>query len=140
MNFREKYKKEIRTVSRKVITPGVSLNDIEKFLIKDNDWFLSSINIANKLLDVTKTLSRKTYNKIKPKGIDLFYVRGDSNVFGSIDKLWKYTNNAVKKSNLLEGKNSLVFNNINKWKSCGYIFGITKSTKIIKTSLFWSKF
>ena len=31
--FQEKYKKEIRTVSRKVITPGVSLNDIEKFLI-----------------------------------------------------------------------------------------------------------
>ena len=39
--FQEKYKNEIRSVSRKVVTPGVSLKDIEKFLIKDNDWFLS---------------------------------------------------------------------------------------------------
>ena len=130
--FQEKYKNEIRSVSRKVVTPGVSLKDIEKFLIKDNDWFLSSINIANKLLDTTKTLSRKTYNKIKPKGIDLFYVRGDSNVFGSIDKLWKYTNNATKKRNILEGKNSLVFNNINKWSPADIYLASKKAQRLLK--------
>ena len=108
IQFQEQYKREIRAVSRKVVTPGVSLQAIETFLVKDNDWYKSSINIANKLLSATKTLSKKTYNKIKPKGIDLYYVRGDVNVFGSLDKLWKHTNNATKKANLLEGKNSLV--------------------------------
>ena len=94
--FKERYKKEIRTVSRKVITPGVSLDEIEKFLVKDQDWYKSSINIANRLLVATKTLSKKTYNKIRPKGIDLYYVRGDDNVFGSIDTLWKFTNESTK--------------------------------------------
>ena len=112
--FKERYKKEIRTVSRKVITPGVSLDEIEKFLVKDQDWYKSSINIANRLLVATKTLSKKTYNKIRPKGIDLYYVRGDDNVFGSIDTLWKFTNESTKKINLLEDKRDLVFNNINK--------------------------
>ena len=102
--FKERYKKEIRTVSRKVITPGVSLDEIEKFLVKDQDWYKSSINIANRLLVATKTLSKKTYNKIRPKGIDLYYVRGDDNVFGSIDTLWKFTNESTKKINLLEDK------------------------------------
>ena len=115
--FSETYKKEIRAVSRKVVTPGVSSNSIEQLLNKDKEWFKSSINIANKLFSDISKLSKKTHGKIKPKGLDLFYVRGDRNVFGSIDKLWKYTNEQVKKANQLEGKNSLVFNNINKWSN-----------------------
>ncbi|MDA9685990.1 hypothetical protein N9U20_00060 [bacterium] len=131
--FKEKYKKEIQIVSRKVITPGVSLNDIEKFLVKDQDWYKSSINIANRLLVATKTLSKKTYNKIKPKGIDLYYVRGDGNVFGSIDKLWKFTNESTKKTNLLEGKNDLVFNNINKWSPADIYLASAKAQRLLKT-------
>jgi hypothetical protein len=131
--FKERYKKEIRVVSRKVITPGVSFNDIEKFLVKDQDWYKSSINIANRLLVATKTLSKKTYNKIKPKGIDLYYVRGDENVFGSIDKLWKFTNESTKKTNLLEGKNDLIFNNINKWSPADIYLASAKAQRLLKT-------
>ena len=47
--FKQKYKREINTVRRKVVTPGVTESGIEKLLLKDNDWFLSSINIANKI-------------------------------------------------------------------------------------------
>jgi hypothetical protein len=131
--FKEKYKKEIQIVSRKVITPGVSLNDIENFLVKDQDWYKSSINIANRLLVATKKLSKKTYNKIKPKGIDLYYVRGDKNVFGSIDKLWKFTNESTKKTNLLEGKNDLIFNNINKWSPADIYLASAKAQRLLKT-------
>ena len=134
IEFQEQYKREIRAVSRKVVTPGVSLQSIETFLIKDNDWYKSSINIANKLLSATKTLSKKTYNKIKPKGIDLYYVRGDVNVFGSLDKLWKHTNNATKKANLLEGKNSLVFNNINKWSPADIYLASAYAQRLLKTA------
>ena len=125
--FQERFKKDIQTVSRKVITPGVPYSSIEKFLIKNPDWYNSSINIANRLLIATKTLSRKTYNKIKPKGIDLFYVRGDKDVFGSIDKLWKSTNESVKKSNTLEGKSDLTFNNINKWSPADIYLASSKA-------------
>ena len=134
IQFQEQYKREIRAVSRKVVTPGVSLQSIETFLIKDNDWYKSSINIANKLLSATKTLSKKTYNKIKPKGIDLYYVRGDANVFGSLDKLWKHTNNSTKKANLLEGKNSLVFNNINKWSPADIYLASAYAQRLLKTA------
>ena len=134
IQFQEQYKREIRAVSRKVVTPGVSLQSIETFLIKDNDWYKSSINIANKLLSATKTLSKKTYNKIKPKGIDLYYVRGDVNVFGSLDKLWKHTNNSTKKANLLEGKNSLVFNNINKWSPADIYLASAYAQRLLKTA------
>ena len=43
--FKQKYKREINTVRRKVVTPGVTESGIEKLLLKDNDWFLSSINM-----------------------------------------------------------------------------------------------
>ena len=52
--FSQTYKKEIRAVSRKVVTPGVSSASIEQLLNKDKDWFKSSINIANKLFSDTR--------------------------------------------------------------------------------------
>ena len=85
------------------MTPGVSFSSVEALLIDDKDWFKSSINIANTLFSDIKKLSKKTHGRIKPKGLDLFYVRGDKNVFGSIDILWKYTNEQVKQANQLEG-------------------------------------
>ena len=130
--FSQTYKKEIRAVSRKVVTPGVSSASIEQLLNKDKDWFKSSINIANKLFSDTAKLSKKTHGRIKPKGLDLFYVRGDKNVFGSIDKLWKYTNEQVKQANQLEGKNSLVFNNINKWSPADIYLASAKAQRLLK--------
>jgi len=131
-SFSQKYKKEIRSVSRKVVTPGVSSASIVELLNKDKDWFKSSINIANKLFSDTAKLSKKTHGRIKPKGLDLFYVRGDKNVFGSIDKLWKYTNEQVKQANQLEGKNSLVFNNINKWSPADIYLASAKAQRLLK--------
>ena len=112
--FKQKYKREINTVRRKVVTPGVTESGIEKLLLKDNDWFLSSINIANKILKETKRLAAKTHQKIKPPGLDLFYVRGDRNVMENIELLWKKTNENVKRANKVDGKNALTYNNINK--------------------------
>ena len=63
----------------------------------------------------TKRLAAKTHQKIKPPGLDLFYVRGDRNIMENIEKLWKLTNENVKRANKTDGKNALTFNNINKW-------------------------
>ena len=113
--FKQKYKREINIVRRKVVTPGVGQNGIEELLLKDNDWFLSSINIANKIFRETKRLAAKTHQKIKPPGLDLFYVRGDKNVMDSIQTIFKYTTDRVKDANRNQGKRALEFKNINKW-------------------------
>lgn len=113
--FKQNYRREINTVRRKVVTPGVSESGIEQLLLRDNDWFLSSINIANKIFTETKRLAAKTHQKIKPPGLDLFYVRGDKNVMDSIQALFKYTTDRVKDANKTQGKNTLEFANINKW-------------------------
>ena len=113
--FKQKFKREINAVRRKVVIPGVTESGIEKLLLKDNEWFLSSVNIANKILKETKRLAAKTHQKIKPPGLDLFYVRGDRNIMENIEKLWKLTNENVKRANKVDGKNALTFNNINKW-------------------------
>ena len=74
--------------------------------------------IANKLLDDLEKLAKKTYNKIKPKGIDLFYVRGDDEVFGSMQILFTSTKKAVKREN----PSAVVFDNINKWTPADIYF------------------
>tara|TARA_S200000501_G_C20790004_1_gene729071 strand:+ start:43 stop:1440 length:1398 start_codon:yes stop_codon:yes gene_type:complete len=113
--FKQNYRREINTVRRKVVTPGVTESGIEQLLLKDNDWFLSSINIANKIFTETKRLAAKTHQKIKPPGLDLFYVRGDKNVMDSIQTIFKYTTDRVRDANKTQGKNTLEFANINKW-------------------------
>ncbi len=117
--FATTYNRTIQRVRRKVVTPGVSIEDIGRFLREDEDWYNSSVNIANNLLDKTQEIAKNTYNKIKPKGIDLFYVRDDRNTFNSISKLFTYTNNRVKERNRTiddgEREVDLTFNNLNKW-------------------------
>ena len=113
--FKQNYRREINTVRRKVVTPGVTESGIEQLLLRDNDWFLSSINIANKIFTETKRLAAKTHQKIKPPGLDLFYVRGDKNVMDSIQTIFKYTTDRVRDANKTQGKNTLEFANINKW-------------------------
>ncbi len=138
--FKNRFDREIKAVRRKVITPGVNLNEIENLLTEDQEWFQSSVNIANRLLIATKKLSRKTFNRIKPKGIDLFYVRGDQNVFGSIAKLWKSTNGRVKTANTLEGKRDLTFNDINKWSPADIYLASKKAQRLLKTAAAGNEF
>ena len=102
----------------------------EKLLLTDNDWFLSSINIANKILKETKKLAAKTHQKIIPPGLDLFYVRGDRNVMENIELLWKTTNENVKRANKVDGKNAHTYNNINKWSPADIYFASAKAKKI----------
>ena len=130
--FKQKYKREINTVRRKVVTPGVTESGIEKLLLDDNDWFLSSINIANKILSETKRLASKTHQKIKPPGLDLFYVRGDKNVMDSIQTIFKYTTDRVRDANKTQGKNTLEFSNINKWSPADIYLASKDAQRMLK--------
>ena len=136
LSFKKKYDSTIKKVRRKVVTPGVTSQSIEDLLIKDEEWYKSSVNIANKLLEETKKLAKKTYNKIKPKGIDLFYVRDDKNVFNNISGLFTYTNNEVKQknSNISSdgGKKDLTFNNLNKWSPADIYLASKYGQRVLK--------
>ena len=118
--FKRQYGNVISKVKRNVRTGAVTIKNIEDFLTipKNQEWYESSINVANELFRASKIISRKTFNKIKPPGISLFYVRGDKtsqDVMSDIAKIWKHTNNKVKEKNTLEKKNDLTFNDLNKW-------------------------
>ena len=116
--FKKEYGAIVNRVKNKVKTGSISVSSIERYLTENKDWYESSINIANELFNATKKIAKKTYNRIKPVGISLFYIRGDKgtrDIMSDIALIWKYTNTAVKKRNRLEGINDLTFNDINKW-------------------------
>ena len=50
-SFMNDYGSTVKKVGRKVIIPGVTDKAIETLLIKDEEWYKSSVNIANKLFD-----------------------------------------------------------------------------------------
>ena len=127
----------INRVKHKVRTGAVTIKNIEDFLTipKNQEWYDSSINVANELFRASKTISRKTFNKIKPPGIGLFYVRGDKSsrdVMSDVATIWKYTNTMVKKRNRLEGINDLTFNDLNKWSPADIYLVSGKGRMIMK--------
>ena len=99
----------VSKAEKRIRTPGVSLTDIETFLGKNNDWYKSSVLIALKLVkDITGV---DADFKLKQEGFqNLFYFRGDKEVMGNIEALFKIAN----KSPITE-KNQVKFGNVNKW-------------------------
>jgi len=99
----------VSKAEKRIRTPGVTLLDIETFLGKNNDWYKSSVLIAKKLIvDITGV---DADFKIKQEGFqNLFYFRGDKEVMGNIEKLFKIAN-----SSPITVKNQVKFGNVNKW-------------------------
>ena len=99
----------VSKAEKRIRTPGVSLTDIETFLGTNNDWYKSSVLIALKLVkDITGV---DADFKLKQEGFqNLFYFRGDKEVMGNIEALFKIAN----KSPITE-KNQVKFGNVNKW-------------------------
>ena len=99
----------ISKAEKRIRTPGVSLSDIEEFLLKNNDWYKSSSLIALKLVkDITGI---DADFKLKQEGFQkLFYFRGDQEVMGNIEKLFKIAN-----SSPITVANQVKFGNVNKW-------------------------
>jgi len=136
-SFMNDYGSTVKKVGRKVIIPGVTDKAIETLLIKDEEWYKSSVNIANKLFEETEKIAKKTHQRIKPKGISLFYLRDDDKVMGSLSGLYTYTNNNVKEKNSRlsssGGKRDLTFNNLNKWSPADIYLASSRGKMILKT-------
>ena len=96
-----------------------TLYDLENFLDREQDWFLSSLYIAETILKDIKT---KVSNKFKIGAQDIYYARGDEEVMGNIAKLFDLANKGKKvpkKSKDEKAKatpvKTPIFGDINKW-------------------------
>ena len=115
----------ISKAEKRIRTPGVSLSDIEEFLLKNNDWYKSSSLIALKLVkDITGI---DTDFKLKQEGFQkLFYFRGDQEVMGNIEKLFKIANTSP-----ITVANQVKFGNVNKWSPADIYLATEKARKDI---------
>ena len=102
----------LKAAHKNIETPGVALNELELFLKKDTKWYVSSLQIAKKLInDITKI---DPDFKISQRGFqDIFYYRGDKDIMGTIEKLFKIANKSGYKS-------QTKFGNLNKWNPADY--------------------
>jgi hypothetical protein len=126
-DFELKNKKIIAAAAARIVTPSVSLKDIERFLREDkkNIWYNSSVIIAKELLKEISSIDNDF--KIKAPGFqNIFYFRGDNEVMGKIQQLFNIANKAP-----ITIKNQLPFGNINKWNPADIYF----ATEIAKKKL-----
>ena len=118
---------KIKAAAKAIETPGVQLRDLEAFLNKDTKWYISSLQIAKKLInDINKIdpdfkIAQQGFNKI-------FYFRGDQDVMGNIEKLFKIANRS--------GYNTQTkFGNINKWNPADIYLATDKAKREIINEL-----
>jgi hypothetical protein len=120
-----------------VETPKVSLREIKTFLTDNNDWFISSILIAKKLVkDIDKVIGN--FKGIKrPKTSEIWFVRGDGPVMSNIEKLFKIANETRKKMNSISGSKNreIVFGDINKWSPADIYFASDMARNEIENTL-----
>ena len=108
-DFKTANKKLIEQSSKRVESPGVTLKDMDTFLLANNDWYISSVLIAVELIrEITKI--DPDYKAQRPGYQNLFYLRGDKDVMDVIQKLFTIANKAP-----ITIKNQAAFGNINKW-------------------------
>tara|TARA_B110000503_G_C7092919_1_gene390231 strand:+ start:219 stop:1412 length:1194 start_codon:yes stop_codon:yes gene_type:complete len=133
IDFKSKNQSAITTASTRVISAGVTLRNIEDFLILNDDWFKSSVLIANALIREISNIDNDF--KIKSSGFqNIYYFRGDLEVMGNIQKLFTIANKSVT---LI--KNQLPFGNINKWNPADIYLASDKAKKEIKETAIKAK-
>ena len=117
----------LQAAHKNIETPGVFLNELELFLKKDTKWYVSSLQIAKKLInDITKI---DPDFKIAKQGFqNIFYYRGDQEIMGTIEKLFKIANKSGYKS---QNK----FGNLNKWNPADIYLATKKAKKALKEEL-----
>ena len=115
------------------VDANTDLKTIEKFLTDNNDWYISSVKIAKKLIKDIDDISNK-FNAIKrPSWSSLFYVRGDKDVMKNIEILFKMAKTDQKKLNAIKGaKKHIEFGDINKWSPADIYFASPKAKAQIK--------
>ena len=113
----------------RIKTTGVTTKMIDSFLKDNVGWYHSSVLVAKKLVNDIADIDPDL--DISAKGFQsLYYFRGDEDVMGNIEKLFKVAN---KKVPALKGQ--IQFGNVNKWSPADIYLASKKAKKEIKTNL-----
>lgn len=112
------YKQNIKT--------DATLEEIEQLLFEQPTWFHSSMSIAKKMITEIDSISKKFSRIKRANWSDIFYVRGDAEVMGTISELFKRANQTLKANPGVKG-----FGNINKWSPADIYFASDKSKRIL---------
>jgi len=110
----------IAQIFNKGVKADATFKEVDEFLRKDMEWYLSSTRIAIKLLTEINTITRlsgwKKRNVGKAGWQSVMYRRGDQAVMGTIDLLWREANKGQLAFNATGPKTKgQVFGDINKW-------------------------
>ena len=141
-NWNETYPNaKIDTAFKQHVDSNVtSLKEIEDFLKKTvtnkiPEWYISSVNIAKKLIKDIDDISNKFTSIKKPSWSSIFYVRGDKVIMKSIEILFKEATIDQKLINDLRAKDQqtkkLIFGDINKWSPADIYFSSPNAKKEI---------
>ena len=119
--------------NKKRIDVDVGRKTIEEFLTKKNSWYISSVNIAKKLLlDLHKKVD-KDFKDITAPGYQRNYLRGDKEVFGNIKKLYNIANsNSNYNTKIMKIS---AFGDINKWNPADIYYASNTAKKSINKHL-----
>ena len=109
IEFKSKNVKLVEDSFKRTLTPGVTLKDMETFLIANRDWYKSSVLIASKLIKEINKIDSDYKSKMKGYQ-NLYYFRGDEPIMGNIQKLFTIANKAP-----ITKEKQASFGNINKW-------------------------
>tara|TARA_B100000131_G_scaffold321756_1_gene373575 strand:- start:7192 stop:8643 length:1452 start_codon:yes stop_codon:yes gene_type:complete len=106
--------------------PDVNLRVLREFL-KDEKWHLSSRTIAITLIkDIADKLDADLKSKFVPEGFDeIFYFRGDKDVMGNLEKIFKIANKNEDKP----------FGDVNKWSPADIYFSTNAGKAAIKNEV-----
>ena len=127
VEFKRKLPQSVMNVALKRIrTPGVTLKDIDSYLTNEVGWYKSSVLIAKKLIKDITTIDPDY--KIKQVGFQkLYYFRGDVEVMGYLEELFKIANKSPA--------TAVKFGNVNKWSPADIYFASEKAEKNIAKEL-----
>ena len=115
------------------VDANTDLKTIEKFLTDNNDWYISSVKIAKKLIKDIDDISNKFSSIKRPSWSSVFYVRGDKDVMKNIEMLYKAAREDQIKLNSISGaQKHVIFGDINKWSPADIYFASPKAKEKIK--------
>ncbi len=122
--------------NKRVDAPNVTFDMLEDHLIKNSDWFISSLIVAKKLMSDIQTISGEFSSIKQPKWSDIFYVRGDKPVMKTIQGLFDIANSTQKELNKIhDADRAIIFGDINKWSPADIYFTTEGMRKKLDKSL-----
>lgn len=108
---------------------GTSKEIVYSVLRKDNEWYRSSVSIANEIADIIdKYTNQKIKTYMKSPGLDLYFGRGDKEVMGNMSKIFSLVREQVIEKNNSKvfmdnkGRKEVIFSQEDKWNPADFYF------------------